>query len=84
MSIINDLESDNKIVSSEDNIYWKCTQCTINKGMTKFFVQVFISLSILGLSIYKLIVLEEGEDKSLYISLMTLILGIYTPQPNIK
>lgn len=84
MSINEDIESDNKIVTSEDNVYWICLCCKLNKGMTKFFVQVFISLSILGLSIYKLIILEEGDDKSLYISLMTLILGIYTPQPNIK
>ncbi len=32
----------------------------------------------------KFFVPGNSEDKSLYVSLLTLILGIYTPQPTIK
>jgi hypothetical protein len=51
-----------------------------DKAFVKYLTQVFISYLILGLSIYKLITIDgNSEDKSIYISLITLILGIYTP-----
>jgi len=72
-------ESNNK-----DN-EWRSFCFRADKDFLKFFVQVAISFMILSLSIYKLCVITgNSEDKSLYVSLLTLILGIYTPQPNIK
>ena len=51
----------------------------IDVSFVKYLTQVFISYLILGLSIYKLITIDgNSEDKSIYISLITLILGIYT------
>ena len=56
-----------------------------DKDFLKFFVQVAISFMILSLSIYKLcIITGNSEDKSLYVSLLTLILGIYTKSPSVK
>lgn len=68
----------------EDN-EWKSCCFKADKDFLKFFVQVAISFMILALSIYKLCIISSNtEDKSLYVSLLTLILGIYTPQPTIK
>ena len=71
-------------VIEKDN-EWKSCCFKADKDFLKFFVQVAISFVILALSIYKLcIITGNSEDKSLYVSLLTLILGIYTPQPTIK
>lgn len=64
---------------------WKSCCFTINKNFFKYMVQVSISIMILSLSIYKLVILTDNSDeKSLYTSLLTLILGIYSPVPSIK
>ena len=69
----------------EENNEWKSCCFKANKDFLKFFVQVAISFMILSLSIYKLCMINgNSDDKSLYVSLLTLILGIYTPQPTIK
>jgi len=63
-----------------DNIPWKSCCWTIDPNFMKYMTQITISYIILTLAIYKLIVIskEDNEDKSIYISLITLILGIYT------
>ena len=69
----------------ENNLEWKSCCFKLDKDFMKFFVQITISFMILTLSIYKLIVItDNNDDKSLYVSLLTLILGIYTPQPTLK
>ena len=77
-------DENTKLLEEKDN-EWKSCCFKADKDFLKFFVQVFISLMILSLSIYKLVIMTStNEDKSLYVSLLTLILGIYTPQPTIK
>ena len=67
------------------DVEWKSCCFKLDKDFMKFFVQVFISFMVLGLSIYKLIVITDNtEDKSLYVSLLTLVLGIYTNVPSVK
>jgi hypothetical protein len=78
-------EDEKKIPSNIEENEWKSCCFKADKDFLKFFVQVAISFMILSLSIYKLcIITGNSEDKSLYVSLLTLILGIYTPQPTIK
>ena len=68
-----------------DDAEWKSCCFKLDKDFMKFFVQVAISFMILTLSIYKLMVItDNSEDKSLYVSLLTLILGIYTNVPSVK
>ena len=77
-------DENTKLLEEKDN-EWKSCCFKADKDFLKFFVQVAISLMILTLSIYKLVIMtSNSEDKSLYVSLLTLILGIYTPQPTIK
>jgi hypothetical protein len=71
--------------SEIDAVEWKSCCFNLDKDFVKFFVQVAISLMILSLSIYKLIIITDSDDdKSLYVSLLTLILGIYTNVPSVK
>ena len=80
----NNLLGDTKDERNDDRVTWDSFCFKMNKGFCKFFVQVGISCGVLCLSAYKIIVLDEAVDKSLYVSLLTLILGIYLPQPSIK
>lgn len=76
---------ESKISLIENNNEWRSCCFKADKDFLKFFVQISISFMVLILSIYKLIVIDDNSDeKSLYVSLLTLILGIYTPQPTIK
>lgn len=76
---------ENTQLLEENNNEWKSCCFKADKDFIKFFVQISISFMVLILSIYKLIVIDDNSDeKSLYVSLLTLILGIYTPQPTIK
>jgi len=85
----NDLkEMDEKTIllinEDKDNEYRSCCfKC--DKEFMKFMIQVCISYLILGLSIYKLLVItDNSEDRSIWISMITLILGIYTTVPKLK
>ena len=60
-----------------------CFRC--DKELVKYLTAITISYIILGLSIYKLITINgSSEDKSIYISLITLILGIFTNPIKLK
>ena len=60
-----------------------CFRC--DKELVKYLTAISISYIILGLSIYKLIIINgSNEDKSIYISLITLILGIFTNPIKLK
>jgi len=77
-------ENKDTLINPEDTIEWNSFCFKMNKAFCKFFVQVAISFMVLSLSTYKIIVLDENNDKSLYVSLLTLIMGVYLPQPSIK
>ena len=82
------LEVDNKISLPEskdedDAIVWRSGCFQLNKGFVKFASSFLVALLLLAFSIYSLITIEKGEDKSLYISLITLILGVYLPAPQL-
>lgn len=78
-------DEDNENLLEDTDSEWKSCCFKFDKDFLKFFVQITISFMILSLSIYKLIVIKDNSDeRSLYISLLTLILGIYTERPTIK
>jgi hypothetical protein len=72
-------------IQNDENNEWRsfCFRC--DKELVKYLTAISISYIILGLSIYKLIIINgNNEDKSIYISLITLILGIHTNGIKIK
>ena len=68
---------------NEDKYYRSCCW-TVDKAFVRFLIQISISYIVLALSIFKLITLSESADKSIYISLITLILGLHTEIPRLK
>jgi hypothetical protein len=51
----------------------------------RYLSAIIVSYVILGFSIFKLITINStSEDKSIYISLITLILGIFTNPSKLK
>ena len=69
---------------TDDNTKWDSLCFRLNKGFVKFLAQFAVSVLVLSICSYKILNIDEKEDKSLYVSLITLILGVYLPQPNIK
>lgn len=76
-----DIES--KIDIEDDTVVWRSGCFELNKGYVKFMSSFLVALILLSFSIYSLVTIEKGEDKSLYISLITLILGVYLPNPTL-
>ncbi len=72
-----------ELKDEDDTIVWRSGCFQLNKGFVKFASSFIIALLLLTFSIYSLVTIEKGEDKSLYISLITLILGVYLPNPTI-
>jgi hypothetical protein len=66
----------------DDARLWRSCCFIINKNFLKYIIQVFISCVILSLCSYKIIIIDESEDKSIYISLITLVTGVFLPSPS--
>ena len=64
--------------------YWKsCCGCTLDKRALTFFSQLFISLIMIVFCLYKLHTLDKC-DSDVYMSLLTMILGIYVEAPRLN
>lgn len=78
--------NDNQIIgnkTAEIEFRSCCFRC--DKELVKYLTAIIISYIILSFSIYKLIIINgSNEDKSIYISLITLILGIFTNPSKLK
>ena len=61
---------------TDDNTKWDSLCFRLNKGFVKFLAQFAISVLVLCICSYKILNIDEKEDKSLYVSLITLILGV--------
>jgi hypothetical protein len=66
-----------------DNIWNSCCGSHIDKRSAQFFSGLVISVMVLAMSIAK-VLLEPEKPNTVYINLIVLILGIYTPTPSIQ
>lgn len=76
------VEIEKELIKTE-NTYRSCC-LTIDKRALQFFSQFTICLGVLLFSMFKLINSEECEETQVYIGMITMIVGIYIPQPVIK
>lgn len=60
---------------------WSMCCSNSSSAFVKYIVQVFIALIILIFSIIKLCI-DSDEDKAIYISLVSTILGLFIPAPS--
>ena len=72
-----------KDLMETENTYKSCC-LTSDKRALQFFSQFTICVGVLLFSMYKLINSDECEETQVYIGLITMIVGIYIPQPVIK
>ena len=66
-----------------DNIWNSCCGSHIDKRSAQFFSGLVISVMVLAMSIAK-VLLEPEKANTVFINLIVLILGIYTPTPSIQ
>ena len=63
---------------------WKSCCLTADKRFVVFITQFSISIIILSFSMYKLLTASTCDETQVYIGLITMIIGVYMPQPTIK
>jgi hypothetical protein len=76
------VEIEKDLINTE-NTYKSCC-LTSDKRALQFFSQFTISVGVLLFSMYKLINSAECEETQVYIGLITMIIGIYLPNPKMK
>jgi len=62
-------------------IYWKSCCFELDRRAVKFFSQLTISLIVIIFSLYQL---YRDKDKDVYLSLLTMILGIFVEAPRLN
>ena len=65
------------------NLWKTCCGSTINKNAVQFFSQLTISLIVIIFCIFQLHTLDKC-DSDVYMSLLTMILGIYVEAPRLN
>lgn len=66
------------------NLWQCCSSVTIDKRMITYLVQVCISCIVLLFCMFKLTHLDEGEDPTIWVSLLSGIVGNYLPSAQLK
>ncbi len=62
-------------------VFWKsCCGCNLDKRAVKFFSQLTISLIVVIFSLYQL---HNDKNTDIYLSLLTMILGVYVEAPRL-
>ena len=62
--------------------YWQtCCGSKLDKRAVQFFSQLTISLMVMIFSLYQL---HREKDKEIYLSLLTMILGVYVEAPRLN
>jgi hypothetical protein len=78
------MEEEPDIEENNDKTYKSCC-FSLDKNFVRYVTQISIYYIILSLAIYKLITIEDKtEDRSIWISLVTMILGIVTESTKLK
>jgi len=65
-------------------IMWRSCCVELDKRAVLFFSQLFISVSIVTFCITLLIVKQDCETFSRYSPLVTLLVGVWLPQPQLR
>ena len=74
----------NEDEEKKDSYLWTSCCLKLDKRATIFFSQLSISLIIIAFCLYQLVHLVDCEPQQAYIGLLTLVLGVWLPQPNMK
>ena len=63
---------------------WKSCCLTCDRRAVPFFTRAFITLFVMAFCMYQLVTNDSCEAQTGYTGLLTLLLGLIVPAPNIK
>lgn len=67
------------------DVMWKsCCGQVIDRRATQYFTQVVIGSIVMGFCMAKIYTAEEGEDTTVYFSLLSTLVGFYIPAPTMN
>lgn len=72
------------IIGRRFDATWRIGGKNFDKRFLVFASQIFVSISVIGFCMYQLHVNDECENQQEYISLLTLIVGIFLPEPSFR
>ena len=73
-----------RAVLENENV-WRSSCFTADKRAVVFFSQLSITISVIGLCMYQLVKHHDDCDSNqLYSGILSMVIGIYLPQPKIK
>ena len=79
----NQIDEEKTLIEEEKTYKSFCFK--LDKEFVRYITQVSIYYIILSLAIYKLVTIEDKtEDRSIWVSLVTMILGIVTESTKLK
>ena len=67
----------------EVDVIWRSCCFRLDKRVVVFSSQLLISLMIISFSLFQLTKNDTCEHQQIYIGLLTMILGVYLPQPRV-
>jgi hypothetical protein len=68
-----------------DQYIWRsCCGMRLDKRVVLFFSQFSIAIMIISFSLYQLNKSDDCNHNQLYLGLLTLIIGIFLPNPKVK
>jgi hypothetical protein len=76
------LEHDIELENRKMDLTWRTSCIELDRRCVIFITQTFFSLIVISFCIAKLVGPKEDDD-TIYISLLTTILGIYLPSPSL-
>lgn len=77
--------SESRIINGLNNYIWRsCCGLIVDKRILLFISQFSISLLIIVFSMYQLHIDDSCERQQIYLNLITLMVGIFLPSPQVK
>lgn len=81
---LTDIENQVPPQTLEDSNHWDSCCLRIDKRAALFFSQLIISGVIILFSIYQLATITECQRQTPFMGLLTLVIGVWLPSPNMK
>ena len=79
-----DLELQRTNSEIRSNIMWRSCCIELNREFTIFFTKYFILISLMIFFSVELHISTTCEDKQLFMSLLTLMIGVAVPNPKLR
>jgi len=77
-------KSVNNIEKIKNTKFYRGICCKYDKGFVSFLVQVSLAFTVMALCVAKLAIGVSADERTIYISLISGILGYFLPNPKIK